>query len=273
MRKFIRSSSENKIATDKAEIEYYKQELAKELGDNFTSDLKEQFVADSAEIQREGEDLFDFAQNFLDIEKRKAELLQLHPTINPIDKLSIKRHFEDRVIAQESAFSRKSAKPSGVSTGYVATKQTDPTGLPFMIKTVDKSDNPNRNENDDAFFFVNEFIAAPLYKRTLYDRTPVIEGVVAAKADKIAFRSKFLHGFKTISEFTGSTLSCFTGTQKIEELQEVDGAEKVFAAILVWGEGDAHAGNLGVMPIQDEEGKFKSWCFRRSNVQQRRRGP
>ncbi|MBU1147503.1 MAG: hypothetical protein KKD11_04045, partial [Candidatus Omnitrophica bacterium] len=68
---------------------------------------------------------------------------------------------------------------------------------------------------------------------------------------------RFLHDFETLAEFTGSKRASGLGPQ-YEKLGQLEGGEKVFAAMLVWGEYDIHAGNLGVMKIQDDAGKDRN---------------
>lgn len=43
-------------------------------------------------------------------------------------------------------------------------------------------------------------------------------------------------------------------------LKKVQGAEKLFANMLAWGEYDIHAGNIGVMKVKDAAGK-SDWVF------------
>lgn len=158
---------------------------------------------------------------------------------------------------------RKNTKKEkkGATTGYLASKRTKTDGLPFMIKTayrdseiIENGEKRARNRinsaNLDATSLINEYIAAPLYKRTLYNRTPLIERVendIGSK-DKVCIRSKFLQDFVTLDEFKHYMPKQF----KKHMLSKVTGAEKLFASVLLFGEGDMHGSNIGVM---QEKGK------------------
>ena len=235
------------------EIDFLAKQLKKDLGNNFTHEMEWQFRHDAKRPKKISQDLFDLSQTFLHQQKRKKE-----PPIQLADKDKIKaaleEHYEDRTTASETSFINPEEKPSGVTTGYKAKKATSPEGSSFLIKIAQKSpndipDSTGRPRSWDNISFVNEFIIAPLYKRTLYSRTPVIAGVDFSAADKIALRSKFLDEFQTLSAFTQGELNSIGFDSA--KLKDVEGSEKVFAAILTWGESDAHASNLGVMRTQD----------------------
>lgn len=103
----------------------------------------------------------------------------------------------------------------------------------------------NQKNSDDNLDFINEFVTAPLYRRTLYDRAPIIEGVKSSVPNQVCFRSKFLRDFQTLYDFVGKE------NRDYSKLKNVEGMEKAFAAMWVWGEIDMHWSNVGVM----EQGK------------------
>ena len=247
MKKFMLKEGEQYKSAD--EIEHYVRQLETELRDHFSKQMRDAFIAEAKKQQRQLHDLFNFTQIFLHQQQRKIELLELKVMDKETTKKTLSEHLEDRVIAEETAFREKNKKSSGVAKGYVAVKQTDISGLLFMIKTAKKFSTKDRASDYGDMMFVNEFITALLYKRTLYDRTPIIEGVTSTTSEQIAFRSKFLHDFQTLSQFTGGNEG--TIGDLVSKLEQVEGAEKVFAAILAWGEHDIHAANLGVMKVKD----------------------
>jgi len=267
MKKFIYDSS---IHPNKntAEIKHYLDQLQIELQSNFTPSLREEFIRDARVYQLQELDLFDFVQNFLEKQKQKNELLQCPPKVNKNLTLFLWQHFDERLTAQKSSFEKIANKPSGISPGYIAIRPANPSGSKFMIKTALKVLNCPpilvkkhpisgitiiNDLSEDRRSLVNEYITDILYQRTLYDRTPVITIVTdnSITANEIALRSRFLVDFQTVSEFTAPGIQTRVGIHCLQ-LERVIGAEKVFAAMLIWGEHDMHACNIGVMRINHE---------------------
>lgn len=158
------------------------------------------------------------------------------------DRLSLlKRFFKDRTPVPESSFTDKVKKDKGSSAGYIAEDE----GVKLMVKkgvpVASQKVLEEQLATEDAFA---EFILAPLYQRILYDRAPTI--ALVKTADKsIALRSKFLPEFQTIGDFLASQKSV-PGSNR-EKLKDVEGAEKLFAALLFLGEIDPNIGNIGIM--------------------------
>jgi len=197
----------------------------------------------------------------VDSQKIEVQKLETRPTLAEAKKV-LGKHLEDRTAAQESDFNPKGQKASGVSDGYVAARKSD--NATFMIKKAFKDEvyqdergwSQSRSDSFDSMNFVNEFVTAPLYKRMLYDRAPIIEAVKSdnAQSSVVSLRSKFLNKFETVSEFTGAREAGDIG-RGANKLKDVQGAEKLFASMLMGGEYDIHAGNIGVMTVKDEQGK------------------
>jgi len=99
-----------------------------------------------------------------------------------------------------------------------------------------------------------EAIFGQLYRTVLAGRAPIIapvdtrpmEGRKGNFIETTAIRSKYLPNFQTLAQFTGSKVDLMIGP-KVDALKDVDGIEKVLAAMLLFGEYDVHAGNIGVM--------------------------
>jgi hypothetical protein len=251
---------QDKTLFAQAQIDHYVKELKQELGTDFTSEAETQFRVEAKESQQQN--LFNFANSFLEQqrskqemqqnsilkerkERREKELQQASESVKTDKKKTeaiLKEHFEDRITAKSSDFVIKGKKPGGGSDGCVVTKKTNPNGIPFMMKLTGKFVSQHIGS------FVNEFITGPLYKRTLYDRAPIIEGVTEGAKRKnskyIYLRSKYLPDFTTVAEFTNWKYGDFYLGKQAEKLKEVKDPEKVFAAILAWGEGDVNSGNI-----------------------------
>lgn len=149
-----------------------------------------------------------------------------------------------RIMQEEGAFQTKATKSSGSTKGYIAEKD----GASYLIKF---NKNPSSQNTRDycAMGIVNELIMSPLYKAFMYGRTPYIMPVRPTQSDNIALASEFLPGnFQTLSEYTSSKTTNMLGPdyEKLKKLN-VQGVEKLFATMLMLGEFDVHARNIGVM--------------------------
>lgn len=207
------------------------------------------------------------------VEENKAKKIWFGKT-KPVNKTSdrqnkiteLNKFYEDRSTAKRSFFVKTEKKTEGTTSGYIAKKQKDLDGLPFMIKTAYKY--PEfvnkegvkiiRNEIDqnlDTMSLINEYVTAPLYKAILFKRTPLIEAVESdiVDPDQLCLRSKFLQDFQTLGE-------CLTPAHgRIEFMKNVikpvSGIEKVLAACLALGDPDIHEENIGIM-IEDGKKVF-----------------
>lgn len=168
-------------------------------------------------------------------------------------KEPLDRVLEDKKIAQKSEFKIAGMKGAGVASGYRASRSKD--GHMFMIKNFHLNASFNWEKQQDNMCFVNEYVMGGFYKRWLYNATPHVELVVNKDASTTEFqlRSKFLHDFKTVSEFTRTYRENEIGGKNLNRLKNAEGGEKLFAAILVGGEIDRHAGNTGVMKIDGKD--------------------
>lgn len=243
MKKFKDESLENNV-------DYCTRWLRKQLGEYFTSDIEDQFQIQAKEWQErpKGLSLFDLAQIFLQQQNHKKEL---HEVIKDSRKTkatvvgSLEKFFEDKVAIQESKFENFTSTYTS-SGGHVAEKKDD--HVRFMLKKTKKA-NPR-------FDFVSEFIYAPLYKRFLYDRAPLVELVECSDASDLCLRSKFLQDFETYEELRNKFLKAKGQEQAmhLETAKRIDGIEKVIAAAMFCGEGDCNDTNVGF--IKTEEGKL-----------------
>lgn len=249
--------------TQSIEINFYIQHIKQELGAEFTIHIDRQLRDLAPRAKKLSQGLFDIMDTITYQTTREKRLIG---TVDEsIKKGALRKHFSDIRIAHEASFEPKDKKTSGASGGYIAEKKikVDPTDnsrymLKEAIKFVDEH-GPDRNNNQNTMFFVNEFVTAPLYEIALQHTAPVIALVSGRPlangkdSDKILLRSKFLPNFQTVSEFTNAAKeSSDTIGPNYESLKTVKNQEKVFAAMLAFGEYDIHAGNIGV--IKAEEG-------------------
>lgn len=178
----------------------------------------------------------------------------------------LNKFYEDRSTAKRSFFTKTEQKTEGTTSGYIAKKQKDLDGLPFMIKTAYKR--PEfvnqegvkiiRNEIDqnlDAMSLINEYVTAPLYKTILFKRTPIIEAVESDVIDpnQVCLRSKFLQDFQTLGECLAPAHGHIEFMKHV--IKPVSGIEKVLAACLALGDPDIHDENIGIM-IEDGKKVF-----------------
>lgn len=140
----------------------------------------------------------------------------------------IKEHFIDHTQAATSDFTNATGKNAGISAGYVATHAI--TKKPFMIK--------HSEAKLDLTTSVNEFVMGDIFKKMLFDRTPVIELVKSdGPNEPFLIRSKFIYGFTSFMDF------------KSDRPVEMIGLEKYLAAVLIGGESDPNPGNVGLVPV------------------------
>jgi hypothetical protein len=134
-------------------------------------------------------------------------------------------------------------KASGVSAGFVGATTEN---LNYMLKPGDldrvtDARMGNATPHWDKRDAMQEYIAAGIYKRILYDRTPTIGLADVSNSTnvndkgKLFIKSKFLEGFKDLDSVSSTSR------------QDLEGFEKVIAACLFAGELDAHGENLGVV--------------------------
>jgi len=171
----------------------------------------------------------------------------------------VEQHFAERTTVKEVTLKSTRKKTEGISGGYIGKSKSDTSKRPqeYMIKFARKTEDSyvdpktkltvKRNDNSDARDFLCEFMMAPLYQRTLPNRSPVIAAVESTKDGFISMRSKFLPGSKTISAFTGGLKPSWWGPNAATKLAKVEGIEKLWAAYLSGGEEDIHLGNSVVM--------------------------
>lgn len=148
-----------------------------------------------------------------------------------------------------------------MATGYKTKRKGDVDGASYMVKTAWKSHEDKKQK--DAMEFVNEFVTAPLYNITLYNRAPMIAEVQVTQ-EQVGLGSKFLPNFKSIYEFCKTDDNdddLFGSALDYSKLTKATGMEKVFASILAWGETDEHYENIGVMLIDKTENKPEELVF------------
>ena len=242
------------------EIELCIGKLKQSLGDLFTHKEEQRFRRDVIKLRAVSRNLFDIRDTLvLQMQRPKISVkaIDKRETVGAVHKV-----YSDLRVGHAKSFVSIKPKESGATSGFVAAKaKRDATGeakrddadeREFMIKIAVKTYDKNgldRNDNPETMFFVNEFVTAPFYKYTLFDYAPIISLVEGGNDNEICFRSKFLNAFKTIAEFTESSDNYSIGP-KYAFLKAVKNQEKVFAAMLAWGEFDVHPGNIGVVKSQ-----------------------
>jgi len=256
------------------EIQSHIKNLRIELKGFFDAKIEAAFRIQAVAVHEKGKNFAEFVQSFLQRQRRLIELNAIGIHAKEAKKKAtpiLSEFFEDRSIAEEKAFKKKSAKTTGASAGYVAVKTAKPEGASFMVKKARKSQ-PEATEGisllalkeqnkalfdsmKDRFLLVNEFVSTVMYRRALYGQASIVELVLTDAPNCIMSRSKFLQGFKTLSEFSNSG-DQYRLNPKCIKLREIENTEKVMVTLLVLGEADVNAGNLGVTEIV-EEGKPK----------------
>lgn len=192
---------------------------------------------------------------------QKDPKIKTHNITQQHIKQKLANFLKDKTTAHASDFKKQSDKNTGISSGYIGTRIVDHTT--FMIKPGLKYNNfdnitaqdLNRKieEKDD---FMREYIAAPLFRRYLYDKAPIIEMVtegnlekdvdkIPSNSEQLYVRSKFLEGFVPLWEFK---------LKNPDKLTQLQGLEKAIATCIFLGDGDYHDENLGVL-VQETNGQ------------------
>lgn len=143
--------------------------------------------------------------------------------LNPSKKEPIITHLEDHYAAPLNKYKYHEKKPSGISTGFTGQKN----GTNYMLKSSNTSE-------EEATDFTMEYIFAPLFKRILFNQSPIIG--LATEANNIHLKSKFLENFQTIFD-----------ARKTKRAIPLNGIEKVLATSIFLGDHDYHTENLGII--------------------------
>ena len=157
----------------------------------------------------------------------------------------------NKIVDQQSNFTAKGKKVSGVSAGYIATQSG--TGETFILKHFYKSNADCLLEPDvakrrqalsDRKDGVRELFGSTMYQFLLYDRAPKEELVTPDKdnPNSLYVRSKFFKDVVSMADFSGDS-SFDPGSSK---LKKVEGFEKLVASCHMLGELDYHANNIMV---------------------------
>ena len=166
----------------------------------------------------------------------------------------------NKIVDQQSNFTAKGKKVSGVSAGYIATQSG--TGETFILKHFYKSNDDCLLEPDvakrkqalaDRKDGVRELFGSTMYQFLLYDRAPKEELVTPDKDNpkSLYVRSKFFKDVVSMADFSGD--SSFNPSSS--RLKKVEGFEKLVASCHMLGELDYHANNIMVQTQKDENGK------------------
>lgn len=248
--------SNNSVPFSNSVIDAY--DISRRSAASYNVEIRETIIYSRVlEIAREG--------FFLSLKRteRTKELESLKVTEKDSITKEIGRHFEDRMVASESAFQYYGCKPSGLSSGCIVRKHSD--DYLFLVKDTVPLTKPTAgqkvlgnlgfyfvNEFSGAVSLINEFVTGPLYKRILYNRAPIIALVESGHPCSMHVRSRFLNHFKTAYEVMGVDTCKYQPTR----LKDAQGAEKLFVAMLFVGENDGmNLKNFGVMEVNDEAGK------------------
>ncbi len=166
----------------------------------------------------------------------------------------------NKIIEQQSNFTAKGKKESGVSAGYIATKSgTDET---FILKHFYKSHadcllepgiEKQRQAVADRKDGVRELFGSTMYQFLLYDRAPKEELVTPDQNNpkSLYVRSKFFKDVVPMAEFSGGK----SFNPYSSKFKKVEGFEKLVASCNMLGELDYHANNIMVQTQKDERGK------------------
>jgi hypothetical protein len=190
---------------------------------------------------------------------------------NGIAAKIIAQHLEEKKIGKKSEFIEKGKKGAGDTAGYRAARITDNHDV--MIKSAPKDLQDIIEGQVVANFteLVDEYVAAPLFKRALYDRAPVVEMVVedyqlpetTAVSQKplkpdtsgdIMIRSKFIDAFDPLTAVL------------YKPAIEIDGTEKVISACIKCGDVDFHGDNLSRKMEKIDHGKAFHVAFTNEQI-------
>ncbi len=173
---------------------------------------------------------------------------------------NINESLGDKIVAQQSGFTAKGKKESGVSAGYIASQTS--TNETFILKHFYKSHadclleptiEKQRQAVADRKDGVRELFGSTMYQFLLYDRAPK-EGLVTPDKDNpksLYVRSKFFKDVVPMAEFSGDS----SFNPQSSKLKKVEGFEKLVASCHMLGELDYHANNIMVQTQKDEKGK------------------
>ena len=197
----------------------------------------------------------DTETNFLKKWMLIQELLDLKVQVNPQERAKnidhLNEHYYDVSVVTEDNFICEKCYNWDKDTTFayraitkghkeqdklrVMIKRTKLSGLPFTHQEFP------RNREDELKFgpgsFVNEYVTGPLYLLALHERAPIIT-LVSCQPGVLAFRSKFLANFKNLSTDDNDEYYKFVSRGNTSRV--FDGMEKVFAAMLLFGEADIH---------------------------------
>lgn len=167
-------------------------------------------------------------------------------------------HLKDKTPAKETDFSLVTDDVEGLSESYIASRNFDKHA--HILKKITK-EVPEFEEDESKTDhliargeFVTELVTSKLYNRAIPKRSPVINLVSSDNSSNLHLSSKFFADFQTLEEATEAEKDYENIGWKIHEMS-VKGFSKVVAASMFLGEGDPHSGNIGVLPIKDEDGK------------------
>ena len=179
------------------------------------------------------------------------------------EKTKIGEHLKRLIKRDASDFVKSADKEVGETSGYIAQEavaavaSSDKASSSFMIKSSLPREAGKGITYDERSTFIREFITAPLYRRILYSRAPVISAVegIITEGDSLnqGLRSEFIEGFTTLTEVTGGVKGSGDLGDRKELLKSAEGAEKLFASMLFLGEYDYGSDNIGV--ISESDGK------------------
>jgi hypothetical protein len=197
-------------------------------------------IPDYSEVQlgdERGNNLIDAAEQ----KKKKGKA----PRINLDEHRHLQTALKDQLSApiDEYRVGGEGKKASGVSSGFVGTtkEKADYMLKPGNLDRVTDLRRGNATAYADKRDAMQEYIAAGIYKRILYDRTPTIgladvsNSTNAEDKGKLFIKSKFFEGFQSLN------------TVRKNPSKDLEGFEKVMAACMFAGEIDYHGENLGVV--------------------------
>ncbi len=197
------------------------------------------------------------------------------------NKEIIAKHFEDRLATPVKDYIGNQSKTQGVSDGFIG--QTSDNSQ-YMLKRA-KLDSTTHSKKESTYKrdLMQEFITAPLYKRILFDNSPVI-GLATTKEGDLYLKSKFLEGFQDLSSYLMPKATITTdidnskNTDSILILEDTK-AKKIFFKLpgnkktkilpisidefqKVKNTCNKLIENNGEIPVQNKEEKFDKFLFK-----------
>lgn len=221
-----------------------------ELMKNIKEDLREQQEQNDNSYSKNKKDMTKYIEAPRDIQPREE-----------IQKV-LGKCFESRMSHKYSEF--EVIESRGISTssnGKVAMRE----GVKFFIKQLD---------HESAQAFITEVIAGPLYRLTLFGKSPKI-WLIDDDQGQVYLGSEFLPNFNTFADLfkkavTSSEINpknCLE--EQIQhkfkrELQKSAGSSRQFAkllaACLIFREFDFNLGNFGIIEMNDPDIAEKKWA-------------